>query len=150
MLTSMPFHAHSLPHRREARAREARPAQLLRDAPDEVHWCSSELDDLFDRHKEGAAARLDASQWPLPTLGKAALSGARGPEGAVAPEQPDADGERGGRVDAAGGGGHEALPVGFGRIVASAVEAPTYCLRKSGVKWVSGGAKRQCDRALVG
>jgi hypothetical protein len=37
--------------------------------------------------------------------------------------------------------------LGFGRIAASDIEGTEY-VRKSGMKWMSGGTKRRCDRAL--
>jgi hypothetical protein len=39
------------------------------------------------------------------------------------------------------------LGLGFGRIVTSEIEAPN--VSESGMKWMSGSTKRQCDRALA-
>ena len=41
-----------------------------------------------------------------------------------------------------------AVGLRIGRIVVSEIEVPKP-VRKSGVKWMQGSTKRQCDRALV-
>jgi hypothetical protein len=38
--------------------------------------------------------------------------------------------------------------LGFGRIIASENNRGTECLSGSGIRWMSGRATRQCDRAL--
>jgi hypothetical protein len=41
-----------------------------------------------------------------------------------------------------------ARTVGFGRVVVSEIKVPNKYVSASGVKWMGGGTKRQCDRAL--
>ena len=39
--------------------------------------------------------------------------------------------------------------LGFGCIITSKIEAPNNYVSESGIKWMSGSTKRQCDRALA-